>query len=213
MNAVCFNMHRTISMPVWLHDIIFKRIIPLTMFKSCLASIRKSGRCSKYAFCEGFFAASIRRKQVETTRYFEELERLNELKKYASQFSPLHAYETSTMLDTHGLDEKFTVNFNIMQNRHNKSNSNNNNNNNMESDASTNNDCEDSQKLKTQNERDIANIQHLVDKVFEDQEADACVDFWRCVAQTTERLLFCMVSLLYASISISLAYQIPRTSL
>ena len=180
------------------------------MFKSCLASIRKSGKCNKYAFCEGFFAASIRRKQVETTRYFEELERLNELKKYASQFSPLHAYETSTILDTHGLDEKFTANFNIMQNRHNNSN---NNNNKMENEDSTNDDYEDSQKLKTQNERDIANIQHLVDKVFEDQEADVCVDFWRCVAQTTERLLLCMVSLLYASISISLAYQIPRESL
>lgn len=207
MNAVCFNMHRTISMPIWLHDIIFKRIIPLTMFKSCLASIRKSGTCSKYAFCEGFFAASIRRKQVETTRYFEEVERLNELKKYASQFSPLHAYETSTMLDTHGLDEKFTANYDIMQNRHN-----NNNNNNMENDI-TNNDYEDHQTLKTQNERDITNIQHLVDKVYEDLEADVCADFWRCVAQTTERLLLCMVSLLYASISIGLAYQVPRDSM
>ena len=209
MNAVCFNMHRTISMPVWLHDIIFKRIIPLTMFKSCLASIRKSGKCSKYAFCEGFFAASIRRKQVETTRYFEELERLNELKKYASQFSPLHAYETSTILDTHGLDEKFTANYNIMQNRHNNNNNNNSKNRNNIVDVLTN----DHQPLKTQNERDVANIQHLVDKVYEDLEADACADFWRCVAQTTERLLLCLVSLLYASISIGLAYQVPRESL
>ena len=125
MNAVCFNMHRTISMPVWLHDLIFKRILPLTMFKSCVASLRKSGTCNKYAFCEGFFAASMRRKQSETARHFEEMERLRELKNYANQFSPMHAYEvTNTILDTHGLDEAFTASYDFIQQKKKKFDSN-----------------------------------------------------------------------------------------
>ncbi|XP_066932120.1 neuronal acetylcholine receptor subunit alpha-9-like [Clytia hemisphaerica] len=207
MNAVCFNMHRSVAVPNWLHHIIFNRILPLTVFKSCLNSIRKSGNCSKYACCEGVFAASIRRKQSSTTRYFEEMDRLEELKKYAAKFTPAHAYEANTVLDTNSLDEEFVETYEFIQMYFPKPLSN--------DEAVGGNDGNpptDAPSFKSQNERDKENVETLLENVYGEEESEYILDFWRCVAQTTDRVCLIFVSVLYASISIGLMYQVPSVS-
>ena len=207
MNAVCFNLHRSVAVPNWLYHIVFNRILPLTVFKSCLNSIRKSGNCSKYAFCEGVFAASIRRKQSCTTRYFEEMDRLEELKKYAAKFTPAHAYEANTVLDTYSLDEEFVETYEFIQMYFPKPPSDE-----QVVGVSDDNPPDDAPSFKTQNERDKENIETLLENVYGEEEAEYTLDFWRCVAQTTDRLCLIVVSVLYASISIGLMYQVPSVS-
>jgi len=195
MNSICINMHRSVNVPTWLHDIVFAKIAPSTLFKSCLQSIRKSGTFSKHALCEGLFAASIRRKQVNTKRYLEEVERLHELEKYASRFSYAREYETGVMLDTHAIDEDFTYTFDYMQcsSRHKSE------------------EIEDGDSIeKTQNEHDIDNVRVLLENTYAEVEAENTADFWRCVAQTADRALFISMVILYVSISIGLMYQVPR---
>ena len=195
MNSVCINMHRSVSVPTWLHDIVFTKIAPSTMFKSCLQSIQKTGTCNNKSLCEGIFAASIRKKQTNTKRYLEEVKRLHSLEIFASQYSSAHAHETMSMLETHATDENFTNTFDFMQK------------------GSRNKsewiDAGDSIE-KTQNEYDLDNVGVLLETTYAEVEEENTADFWRCVAQTTDRVLFASMTLLYAFISIGLLYQVPR---
>ena len=193
MNAVCFNLNRSVPVPAWLHDLTFDKVAPLIMWQSCWHSIRKRGTCNSSAICEGVFAALLKKTLRDSEMDIEDTEAIFEMNDEgeSASYKNINDWQTTSLYsDISSLDSTSSLNVNTgflscfpeykrMQG--------------APYDAMRSFDDPPFTTLR-QNMKDIKNVKYLSERDINENESENVADFWRCVSQTVDRLVCLLFS-------------------
>jgi len=205
MNTVCLNLDQVVPVPAWLHDLVFNKVGPAVMWRSCIKSITKRGMCNPFALCDGVFAAVVRRKLDDKSKEEEEKRFLNELKdefykEFNERYNTPEEYiqnASSTILN----HQEFSAFQRVKREPYDPMK------------IFTDLPLNEITRLVHENKVDARNLKILVDRVEGDIEGENTAEFWRCFSQTIDRLFLLIFTLVYITVIILLFLYVPKDNL